>query len=359
MNLLAPIGIVYGRIMDVRNRLFDSGYLRTHDLGARTISIGNLTTGGTGKTPLVELAAEILANAGEKVCVLTRGYGRSDPGRRVLVSDGEAVLADAAAGGDEPVELARKLLKKAVVVADRDRVGAAAWAKERFGITTFVLDDGFQHRRVNRDLDIVCIDATNPCGNGRILPAGSLRESFRGLERADLIVITRSEMSGPTGEIESRLRKRNAAAPIIRSTTRVTGIVRVGGHDPGTADTFEKLKAHLGNDGPGGPVKVLAFCGLGNPGAFFGLLKAESAKHNGDLFAVEAEKAFPDHHDYSQEDIDVMEAEARRAGISAFLTTGKDSVKLEKLGLSIPTFSVEIKFELSEPDLFRSLVTAS
>src|SRR5690349_3691219 len=118
--MLRAIGKLYGIIADVRNGLYERGIFRSHSLGARTISIGNITTGGTGKTPLVAYVANILADAGEKVCILTRGYGRRDSRDRVLVSDGTNVLVDARTGGDEPVELARKLIGKAIVVADAD-----------------------------------------------------------------------------------------------------------------------------------------------------------------------------------------------------------------------------------------------
>lgn len=178
--LLLPVGWLYGKIANIRNTLYDRGTFRSYDLGAKTISIGNITAGGTGKTPLVIHVSDILADAGEKVCILTRGYGRASSGR-VLVSDGEQVLVDARTGGDEPVEIARRLIGKAIVVSDADRISAATWAKEEFGITAFVLDDGFQHRHAKRDLDIVCIDATNPFGNGRILPAGRLREPLENL----------------------------------------------------------------------------------------------------------------------------------------------------------------------------------
>ena len=166
LRLLSPI---YGKIADLRNSLYDRGIFKSHDLGAHTISIGNITTGGTGKTPLVAYVAEMLANRGERVCVLTRGYGRESSGR-VLVSDGTAPMVDSRTGGDEPVELATRLAGKAMIVADADRVAAAAWSIEKFGVTRFVLDDAFQHRRAKRDIDIVCIDATDPCGSGRVLP---------------------------------------------------------------------------------------------------------------------------------------------------------------------------------------------
>ena len=185
--MLSLLAAIYGKITDLRNRLYDRGVLDTFDLGAATCSIGNVTTGGTGKTPMVAYVAELLASRGETVCILTRGYGRMDPRERVLVSDGKDILADAATAGDEPIELARKLLGKAIIIADADRVSAAEWAKRKFGVTAFILDDAFQHRRAVRDVDIVCVDATNPFGGGKMLPAGRLRESVNGLDRADII----------------------------------------------------------------------------------------------------------------------------------------------------------------------------
>src|SRR5215204_3585760 len=138
-----PFSWIYARIADLRNTLYESGVFKSHSLGAPAVSIGNITVGGTGKTPLVAFVARILAAQGEKVCILTRGYGRDNQQKRVLVSDGEKILADARAAGDEPLELAKKLLGKAVVIADADRVAAAKWATENFSASAFVLDDAF------------------------------------------------------------------------------------------------------------------------------------------------------------------------------------------------------------------------
>src|ERR1035437_5600743 len=200
--MLSPLAWIYAQIANLRNWMCDRGLLRSFDLGARTISVGNITVGGTGKTPLVAYVAEILSDRGERVCVLTRGYGRRDPKQRVLVSDREQILANAIDAGDEPVELAQRLLGKAVVVADGDRVSAARWAKDKFGITAFVLDDGFQHRRAKRDVDIVCIDATNPFGGGKMLPVGRLREPIRNLRRADIVVVTRCNLVGEISNLD-------------------------------------------------------------------------------------------------------------------------------------------------------------
>jgi tetraacyldisaccharide 4'-kinase len=335
MNLLAPFGKLYGRIMDLRNLLYDRGALKTYSLGARTVSVGNLTTGGTGKTPLVALIAEILAENGEKVCVLTRGYGREKPRQRVLVSDGEAVLADARTGGDEPVELAQKLIGKAVIVADADRVAAAKWAREKFGITVFILDDGFQHRRAKRDLDIACIDATNPCGNGRILPAGILRESFKSLKRADAIVITRTDQVKDTTDLERRLKNRNGEAAILRSSTRIAGLINLDGN------TQSEVKSPL-----------FAFSGIGNPENFFATLRTGGFKLSGT-------RAFRDHHRYTQLDIEHLERTADQTGAIGLIITAKDAVKLADLKFKKPCYVVVAEMVIADPTAFRALVLSS
>lgn len=339
MNALAPFGKLYGCIMDLRNLLYDRGTLRCYDLGARTISVGNLTTGGTGKTPLVALITKRLISEGETVCILTRGYGRKDPNTRVLVSDGTNVLADAETGGDEPVELAHKLDGKAIIVADANRVAAANWAREKFDITSFILDDGFQHRRARRNLDIVCIDATNPCGNGRILPAGSLRESFKSLDRADAIVITRTEQVESTAELEKRLRARNQNAAIFKAATRITGL-------------------QLITDFPGGsPVKdsaedMLAFTGIGNPDNFFKSLAAAGSK-------IVATESFPDHHRYTQSDVVRLENRAKEVNASAIVTTAKDAVKLADLQFRLPCYVAIAETIIDDAESFGDLLRNS
>ncbi len=353
--MLTPIGWLYGKIADVRNSLYDRGTFPSHDLGARTISIGNITTGGTGKTPLVARVAEILAGEGEKVCILTRGYGREDPRTRVLVSDGKSVIVGARTGGDEPVELAQKLIGKAVVVADADRVAAAAWAIEKYGVTAFILDDGFQHRRARRDLDIVCIDATDPFGNELVLPAGRLREPLHNLARADAIVITRSNLVDDTDAIAASVRRWNVEAPLFASRNELRGITILNGGR--TAVEWSSLRASgSADDG----VRILAFCGLGNPEAFFTELRRalQQAGMHGEFDLAEL-KEFPDHHRYSQSDITTLEQHARDTNVHALLTTAKDAVKLESLNFSIPCFVVANNVVIEDADAFRRLITSS
>lgn len=342
MNLLSPFGWLYGRAANVRNTLYDRGTFASHSLGARTISIGNITVGGTGKTPLVALVGEMLAANGEKVCILTRGYGRENPKDRVLVSDGQNVLVDARSGGDEPVELAHKLGGKAVIVSDADRISAARWALEKFGVTAFVLDDGFQHRRAKRDLDIVCIDATDPFGGGEVLPAGRLREPLENLRRADVVVITRANFAEDIENLKFQISNLNPAASIYRSENRIARLQKLEEFHAKTPGSQKNAKE----------LRVLAFCALGNPNNFFEQLTRE----NFDLAGTEA---FPDHYFYAQRDIFGLEKKAREWKIDSFTTTAKDAVKLKGLKFEIPCYVVEIEPVISEPGRFRSLIIAS
>ncbi len=346
--MLSWAGRLYGRFAELRNKLFDRGWLRSYGLGARTISIGNITAGGTGKTPLVALVAEMLAESGERVCILTRGYGRKTPAKRVLVSDGETILADVETGGDEPVELAQRLLGKAVIIADADRVSAASWALRKFGITAFVLDDGFQHRRAKRDLDIVCIDATRPFGGG-MLPTGRLREPVGGLKRADAIIITRADLVESTDSIKSEI---NAAVPNKTIFTSSIKILRLTPLDQFFEnDGNETSIPEIGQEQEMPRTRVIAFCGLGNPESFFLSLRMSMF----DIDIAET-KAFPDHHLYTLDDTDNLNWLALNSGAEALVTTAKDAVKLHSLWLEIPCFVAETEMVIKDIENFRRLI---
>lgn len=344
--LLIPFSTIYGWIMNLRNAAYDRGILMAHDLGAAAISVGNLTTGGTGKTPLVASIAEILADHGEKVCILTRGYGRKKAGERVVVSDGESILADAETGGDEPAELARRLAGKAVIVADRDRVSAAKWARERFGITAFILDDGFQHRRAKRDLDILCVDATDLLSDARMLPAGKLREPLSNAERADAFVLTRSDLvsENEANNKEDVLRSLNPAAQIFRSANSISAITKL-------EDLLQGRETAAGDDEVQAIGSPFAFCGLGNPDNFLNMLVRQN-------FRICGTHLFADHRHYVQDDIDMVERSAKYAAAGCLLTTVKDAVKLEGLTFTMPVFVVEVDPLISDHEAFTALVTS-
>jgi tetraacyldisaccharide 4'-kinase len=320
-----PLGLLYGAAMTARSALYRRGVLSSFDLDAPVISIGNITLGGTGKTPVVAWVAEALARAGLRVCILTRGYGRKNGRRRVLVSDGSRILAEAAEGGDEPRLLAEMLRDAAVaVVSNKDRVVAARWARENLGSEAFVLDDGFQHLRVRRELDIVTLDATSPWGGGRLFPQGRLREPPSSLRRADLIIITRSEQATGIGDLKREVERFSGRQNVLVSHTRTSAVRPLDNQAHGALS-------------PPSAYRVAAFCALGNPQTFFNHLARSG-------FDLSYTRAFKDHYAYTRGDIEQLVRESREHGAEALLTTAKDAVKLRSLRFDIPCFVVEIEF---------------
>jgi tetraacyldisaccharide 4'-kinase len=325
---LTPASLAYGLGVRLRNRMYRSGALKTFEVGAPVISVGNLTTGGTGKTPLVAWLAAKIAASNRSVCILTRGYRRNSSGR-IIVSDNQRLLADVEVAGDEPFLIAQELEGRAAVVCDADRVAAAEWAIENLASEVFILDDAFQHQRIRRDFNILVIDATNPWGNRKLLPAGILREPISQLERADCIVITRADEAEPSGlraEIEALAKN----LPIFTARMKLVQTRSLG---------LPQIDANLRQD------PVAAFCGIGNPNSFFSLLRREG-------FDVVHTRAFRDHHRYSQGDIDRLVADASAGGANALVTTAKDAVKLTSLNFELPCLVVDVEVEIDhEQDL--------
>ncbi len=332
---------LYEAILEKRIALYENGYFKSSSLGAFAVSVGNLTFGGTGKTPLVALVAELLAGQGEKVCIISRGYKRVNPKKSVLVSDGEKILVNAKQAGDEPFELAAKLLGKAVVIADADRVSAASRARVRFGITAFVLDDAFQHLRARRDADIVTIDATKPFGNGRLPPFGTLREPPQNLKRAAAVVITRANLIENIEDLKTEVRKFNSECPIFVSKNKISKLVGLKEFSARAQSSQTAKNEELRTND-----KFLAFCGLGNPQNFFRQLESE----NFDLAWTEI---FPDHYFYKQSDAAKLEKKARLAGARILLTTAKDAVKLKNLKFNLPCLIIENEMIFDNQNDFR------
>ena len=336
---LTPLGSLYGVAMKARRALYRSGRFQVHELGVPVISVGNLTTGGTGKTPLVEWIARELAQTGKRVCILTRGYGRRRAGTRVIVSDGNEILADAALAGDEPLFLAERLKGLAAVISDGDRVSAARWALEHFHTDVFVLDDGFQHMRVARNLNILTVDATNPWGNGKLLPAGVLRESRAELTRADCVVITRADDPNTTAELRRELTSKSKNCPVFSSRMRLVGLRAVEARPGQPLTPSEEI----------GALRAAAFCGLGNPESFFTLLRLGG-------YQLVHTQTFRDHHRYTQTDVDRVARESIKRGAQILLTTAKDEVKLRSLELDLPCYTADIAIEIENDEKLRILI---
>jgi tetraacyldisaccharide 4'-kinase len=338
--IMMPLRVVYSAITRARLAAYRSGLFSVSTLPAPVISVGNLTTGGTGKTPLVEWVCRALVNhikTDVKVCVLTRGYKRANPQEQVLVSDGTNILTDERQAGDEPFLLAKNLLGVAAVIANADRVAAGQWSIASLGAQAFVLDDGFQHLRLARDFDIVAIDATNPWGDGGLLPHGRLREEVTGLSRADCIVITRSEQVQSLNYLQDSIRKLSLA-PIFTSRMVTSALRTIQG------DT-------LGKNVLGG-ASVGAFCAIGNPASFFNHLQREDCR-------LSFTQAFPDHHVYKQAEINTVVDRAKAAGATALVTTAKDAVKLGAINIDLPCYKLEIEISVDQNEKLIELIRNS
>ncbi len=313
----------YRLAIQVRNWLYTQGLLRVHRVGVPVVCVGNLTTGGTGKTPLVAWLARLIDEKGVRAAILTRGYKAGEKG----LSDEPAELAAACAG--------------VPVIVNADRAAGAAEAVRNHDAQVILMDDGFQHRRLARDLDIVAIDATVPFGYGRLLPAGLLREPVGSLKRAQAVVLTRSDQVSEEqlSEIEAKIRQVQPSLAIARSVHAPVGARRSDGLDIPLADLKGK--------------KVFAFCGLGNPGAFFATVQACGCVLSGS-------RAYNDHHVYTDRDAADLCGAARSQGADLLLTTRKDWTKIAPLSgpddaAPMAYLAVELRFTAGE-DALRALI---
>jgi len=344
--MLPPLSGVYSAVTRTRLAAYQRGLLPITKLAVPVISVGNLTTGGTGKTPLVEWLCRALAREDRRVCILTRGYGRANPRARVLVSDGTSVLSNPGEAGDEPFLLAQNLTGIAAVISDPDRVAAGQWAIQKLGSQVFVLDDGFQYLRLARDLDILTIDATNPWGGGYLLPYGRMREPRSGVSRADCVVITRSEQGEGIPNIKTEVRKFLGTRPILVSRMKTIGIRELTSLSSEGASERASERASA----PATPAQpATAFCAIGNPESFFDHLQREGHK-------LALTRAFADHHNYNQSDVDCLIEDSQRLGAQCLITTSKDAVKLRTLSFELPCHILDIEISIEHKDQLLELI---
>jgi len=342
---MLPLAPIYGLGAWLRERAYRRGIFRSRRLPATVISVGNLTVGGTGKTPFVGWLAERLHRDGRNVAILSRGY--LGFGRGSANTSGAGGTAPKA---DEPRLLQARLAGRVPISIGRDRFQAAQPFLAR-GVNWFVLDDGFQHFQLHRDVDVVLVDATDPFGGG-LLPAGRAREPRSALRRADLLVITRAVR---TPGLEAALR-RYSRAPIFYATTVWDELVPLttpeGAHASGSAEEGGPAQPPAS---PNGQPRYFAFCGIGNPDAFFSDLRRWSDLLRG---TVVGEKAFPDHHRYSPEDLSAVERAARESGGTALVCTEKDARNLPvPLDAALPLFACRIRLVPADQDaVYRAIL---
>lgn len=328
--LLAPLSLVYGAVTHLRARAYRKGILKARHLDGTVVSVGNLTVGGTGKTPMVLWIADRLASEGKSVGILTRGYRGRPSGSRE-----NADATPNASTSDEARMLQSRLGERVAFGVGPDRYANGVQLAKR-GVHWFVLDDGFQHLQLARDVDIVLIDATNPFGRGRLLPAGRLREPRSALARADIVVITRSHHAPA---VEAAVRRETDAAiyyarPKLESICSFTD-GQLGGKVAASA---------LG--------KLFAFCAIGNPQAFVADLRAWGIEIRGHKF-------FPDHHRFTGADDEEILREATAVGAAGLICTEKDLYNLRAIHYGkMPIFHCAISMPIDREDEFwRSVLS--
>ena len=355
---------LYAAIVTLRNALYTRGIFQTRRLPCTVISVGNIVVGGTGKTPAVIAIAKQLQADGVRVAILLRGYKRQSREKITIVTDGEQRFCTAAESGDEADMMAR-LLPRIPIIVGRHRYAAGQLAINRFKSEVLLLDDGFQHRQLHRDEDIVTVDATRPFGTGQLLPAGTLREPITALRRADIILLTRTDSIGrrdipvpktepiQTGrallqeeglpaDIREELGKLVPNTPVLESVHRPTHLYLLS--DAGDSERLP-LKWLSGK-------RLLAVCGIGNPNAFVTTLNH---------YTPETVKllAFPDHHVYTEADCQRIQRKMTQTGAACIVTTQKDEQKLVRFAEELPIAVLAVTLVITDGALLASLSSAN
>jgi tetraacyldisaccharide 4'-kinase len=299
--LLWPLSLVYGAVVRLRVWLYAKGLLKPKRLNAPVVSVGNLTVGGTGKTPMVIWLAERFLAEGKRVAILSRGYRGAN-------------------GTSDEIELMKfRLQGRAAIGVGKDRFTEGQRIESQQPVDVFLLDDGFQHLQLARDLDILLMDASRGLAGESLLPAGRLREPLSAMSRANILVFTRTENMPGTVDAIQKLNQ----YPVFAAATQLVGFRRLGGE-------IALLSSSEIGAGP-----FFAFCGLGNPDAFFRDLRSWG-------LAVCAQMSFSDHHHYRKEDILQIQLQAKRAGANAFVTTEKDEQNLRGMIFEHPAVYVSV-----------------
>lgn len=328
-GVLSPIAFIYGLGNGLHRFAFDSGIKPRNKISVPVISVGNITCGGTGKSTIVTSVVRFLLARGLKVGVLSRGYRRKSTSQITVVSDGEGSFSTVAEAGDEPLMIA-KANERAVVLSGADRWRAGLRAVDHFGCEVLVLDDGFQHYSLSRDLDIVLVDYNDLPDKDSLLPAGRLREPLSGLKRASQIVITKIPKDFNPHRLENLKRFIGNRAPDADISSCRFAIKSLRSYE-------SKESKSLSPDALKG-AKVVTFCGLARPQGFLSQVRSLGAN-------IVANRNFPDHHWYSLQDMNALQAELKRCSADFFVTTEKDFVKVQTLPVESKTIVVELETE--------------
>ena len=337
--VLAFFSVLYGIAQKLRYAAYNLGILKKKRLPGLVVSVGNLTTGGTGKTPAVAALAKWALSREIKACILSRGYGGKYQTPVLVVSDGRRVLSDARSAGDEPVLLAGKV-SGCPVILSKERYLAGEYAHEKFESELFIIDDGFQHIQLERDLNLVLMDGSHPFGNGHLLPRGPLREPLDQLARADAFILTRYRKEGGRATV-AFLKGNYPDIPVFRADHVPDDVVfpRLDRVDPLHAVRQKR---------------VVAFAGIGNPASFRETLVSLGAR-------VVAFRDFKDHYAYRKEDLDALVRLKRDTDAHYILTTEKDWVRMGSIWpecSEIAYLRIQFSFLPGQEGVFRMIENA-
>ncbi|MDI6784417.1 MAG: tetraacyldisaccharide 4'-kinase [bacterium] len=334
------LSLLYALIVLLRNWAYRTQIFKSQKLSIPVISVGNITVGGTGKTPVVLLLAKYFQKQGKKVAILSRGYKRANPAELCLVSDYEKVVGNWREAGDEPYLLAESLPGVAVIVGNKRKI-SGEYAIKNLNAELLILDDGFSHQQVARTLNLVLIDATKPFSNEQCLPAGLLREPISSLTRADVIVLTKTKLGMNYSNLVTRIHQFIPSIPIFFSTTSPSRVVEI-------SSKAEHPVSMLMRE------PIVAFAGIANPTAFRDTLQELNAE-------VKRWFPFPDHYVYTENDINSLLEQAAQDKCRYLVTTQKDAVKvrdlLEKFAEYKQQFlTLEINIEIENGTEFYTLI---
>lgn len=319
-SLLKFCSLFYAVGSNLKNKLYDKGCIKPKKVNAYVISVGNLTTGGVGKTPVVAEIAKYLTEKNEKVAIISRGYGSKLSNKKInVISDGETVFYNADLAGDEPHWLSENT--KAIVITTKNRYEGAKFAVDKFGATKIILDDGFQHRKLHRDLNIVLIDSEKGFGNENLLPAGPLREGLEAFDRIDKLVVVSKNTDHTRAEKYAKIMGKKLKKDTV-----------VCYSEPDFAYNIFSTEEHL-TDGEA----VLAFSAIGQPQQFYRFLKNYNVKKTVD---------FDDHHNYTQKDADKLQHSSVDSNAKNLITTEKDGGKCANLSFYLKLFALKLKTKL-------------
>ena len=337
--LLWPLSMVYRAGLAAYLAAYSVGLRKRRRLKVPVISVGNLTFGGTGKTPAVQTICRILLDRGKQVAVLSRGHGGSARGT-VVVSDGHSIASDSRESGDEPMLLAMTLPGVPIVVG-KDRRKSAQLACERFDPDVIVLDDGLQYWQLYRELDVVILDAARPFGSGFVMPAGDLREPIGGLRRAGIVLLANArELDEPAySRVVRRVSQLAPNALVFRCAHEPTCFKRAA---DGQILALDWVKGR----------RIVAFSGIARPASFADMLESLGA-------SLEKNLAFPDHHAYTGNDIGLIDLQRKSCRAEAAVTTEKDLARLGPRAAIEDLYALAVKLEIEESSRFADRINST